>query len=106
MTTIEDLRREIENEKKKMEYNKEIEERGKEREKLERELKELRFKNKYGKSQETGKKVFGEIKTAFSGLQKGVGKLQENQNQRDREEKSIKKKQPYAPFSERRSLFG
>lgn len=105
MATIEDLRREIDAEKKKHLYNQEIEEKGNERAKLERELKDLRFKNKFGKSAETGKKVFGGIKNAFGELQKGVGKLQENQNQKDREEKAIKKRS-YAPFSERRSLFG
>jgi hypothetical protein len=85
MVTISELRAEIEKEKRKQTYNQEIENIGGERAKLERELKELRFKNKYGKTQETGKKVWGEIKKGFGELQKGVGKLQENQNQRDKE---------------------
>lgn len=72
MTTIEDLKREIEHEKNKMKWNEEIEERGREREKLEKELKDLKFKNKFGKAHEAGERVFGNIKNAFGELQKGM----------------------------------
>jgi hypothetical protein len=103
MATINELRAEIAKEKSLIENEEDMQKLGQERKALENELKQLRFKRKYGKYSETAKPIISGVKTTFLRITKKVHTLQENQLERERREKAIKKK----GFTiERRGLFG
>ena len=90
MATISELREEIRKEKGFYENEREINAFGEEKKKLERELKELRFNRKYGKSVQIGKKVFSGAKEGFKKLSNEFGKVQRNTLAQDRQKKEVK----------------
>jgi predicted RNase H-like nuclease (RuvC/YqgF family) len=106
MASIEDLRREIAKEKSWQENELEMQKLGKEKSQLTKELRNLRFQRKYGKSIETVKPIISGAKNTIQRLRSEVSKLTEEQNKRDRINKSIRKKGFQPNLSERRSLFG
>lgn len=105
MATLQQLKEELAREKGYALNEMELNKIGNERRQIEKEIKELRFKRKYGGAVSAGKSVVGGFKSAFSKLGTEVGKLQQNQINRERQEKAIKKrgfKQNKSPIG----LFG
>jgi hypothetical protein len=105
MATIFELREQIRKERNLIENEKDFQKLDVERRGLEKELKELRFNRKYGGVDKTFKGAVEGTKTAFNRIGKEVGKLQDNQNKQDRQEKAIRKKGYVPRLSERRGLF-
>ena len=96
MATIEELRREIQREKNYEESEREMSNLGLEKKQLEKQLKQMKFKRKFGRfvpnvDMNKVKKVGVGIKTGINRLGKEVGKMQEEQNRRDRQSRAIKK---------------
>ncbi len=97
MATIEELRREINRESNYEQGDREMKNLGLEKQQLEKQLKQMKFKRKFGKyvpniDMNKVKKVGDGIKTGINRLGKEVGKMKEEQNRRDRQSKAIKKR--------------
>lgn len=89
MVSIADLKAEIAKEKGFLDYERNESESREEKIKLQKELKELRFQRKYGKKIEAIKPVGKEIKSAWNKFSDVVGKMQQEQNRKDRGERGI-----------------
>ena len=99
MATIEELKREIQREKNYEESEREMNNLGIEKKQLEKQLKQMKFKRKFGKYIPNVKPVVSEFKK----LGKEIKKIQEEQNSKDRQSKSIKKRKS-KQYTQRRGL--
>lgn len=108
MASIFDLRKQLEEEKNKTKSHYEIQELEKERKQLERQIAEERRKRQpigvVGAIKRDVGLVLSSVKPVAKRISKEVGKMQENQINRDRQNKAIRKR-GYSPnLNERRGL--
>lgn len=105
MPTIDELRKEIEKEKAIIDYERNEYDDYEEKVKLQKQLNDLRFQRKYGKSvkkfKEVGKPVLSSIKNLGNKVYSGLESMKKEQMERERREKAINKR-GLAP----RGLFG